>query len=160
MKKQEQENNFTVTLRQCIDFVTEAKNLKSIGGFKLRCTIAALAMEATKIVQIHNEGQEPSPGLTLYRTEVNLHRENCTIETDGKKQVDVEAFIPLLESARIKHSKAIAEADKIQRESNKALEDDVKIYCNPIPMSMLEELDQEQKIDITVLSSILPFASV
>lgn len=153
------EHTFKPSMRQCIDFLNAANELKSTGGFNFRCAIASLAMEAKRRVQIFNEAQQPSPGMTSFKNELALHRENCTIEVEGKKVVDVEAYMDLYEKAKIKYAKASEDAERLRKEANESLEDKVDIYCKPIPMAMLEQIDLEAKLDPILLSSILPFSS-
>lgn len=153
------EHTFSPTLRQCIDFLNAANDLKSTGSFNFRCAIASLAMEAKRRVQAFNEAQEPSPGLTSFKSELAFHRENCTVEIDGKKSIDVDAYMDLYEKAKIKYAKALEDADKLQKDANRALENKVDIYCNPILLSMLEETDREAKLDPMLLSAILPFTA-
>lgn len=153
------EHTLSPTLRQCIDFLNAAKFLKSTGSFNFRCAVASLAMEANRRVLVFNEEQQPSPGLTSFKSELALHRENCTVEIDGKKSVDAEAYMDLYEKTRIKYSKALEDAQKLQKEANRALENKVDIYCKPIPLEMLEQTDQEAKLDPMLLSAILPFTA-
>jgi hypothetical protein len=114
-------------------------------------------MEAKRRVQVFNEAQEPSLGINSFKSELVLHRENCTIEKDGKKTVNVEAYMELYEKTRNKYSKALEEADKLMQDANKSLENKVDLYCDPIPMAMLEQTDLEEKLNPILLSAILPF---
>ncbi|MEI7831276.1 MAG: hypothetical protein WCI31_15970 [Prolixibacteraceae bacterium] len=151
-------NAFKVTYRQCLDFLNAADELKFAGDFGFRCALAAIVREAKKEIDIFNGAQEPSPGLSSFKSEVALHRENCTVEMDGKKIVDVEAYMDLYEKTRIKYANALDQGSKLKKEANKALDNEVDIFCDPIPLTMLEKNDKELKFGPMILSAILPFS--
>ena len=157
MSVKKNEKTLTPTIRQCIHFVNAVDELKSRGGFYFRLAIASLTMEAKRRVEIFNEHQKPSKGITSFQEEIKLHRENCTTEKDGKKTVDTTAFMVLYEEANMKHAKAIADAEKLQETANKALEDTVEIYCKPITMELLQEADNEEKFSAMLFAALLPF---
>ena len=134
MKTKEEEKTLSMTMRQCVDFLNAANNLRSTGSFDFRCAIASIAMEAKRRVQAFNEGKTHSPDFDSFKSEIALHRENCTVEMEGKKSVDVATYMELCEKAKIKYAKTLSEVDKLQQQANKALENKITIYCDPIPM--------------------------
>jgi hypothetical protein len=147
-----------VTLRQCIHLTNAAEQLKGMGGFKFRCALAGITMEATKRIEQFNEAQKPAKGMQAFQEEIALHRENCTKEKDGKKTVNVAELIPLIEKARSTHAKAIEKDEKVREEAQKSLDNEIELQASPIPMEMLEQVDSEEKFEISMLSRILPFA--
>ena len=159
MTNKVKKNVIRVTYRQCINFLNATDELKFVGNFGFRRAIAAVVMEVKKAIEIFNSGQQPSPELASFKSEVALHRENCTVEMDGKKIVDVEAYMDLYEKARIKYANALEQGIKLKKEANEALEDEVGIVCDPISMAMLEKNDQELKFSPLLLSAILPFSA-
>jgi len=146
-----------LTLRQSINFLNATDELKSRGSFVFRCAVAGLAMEAKRHVELFNESIKPSKGIQSFQEEIRLHKENCTSDKDGKKKVDVETYMPLFESAKIKYSKAIADSEKLQQDSNKRLEETVEYCASLIPYELLLECDNEEKFNATLLTNILPF---
>ena len=149
----------SVTLRQCIDFLNAANELKSTGSFRFRCAIASLTIQAKRRVEVFNDAQQPSPGLQKFKSEMALHQQNCTIETDGKKQVNVDAYMLLVEKTKLEYAKVLEQADKLQQDANKALDNKVDIYCIPIALELLEEADLEARFNPMLLSAILPFTA-
>jgi len=147
------------TYRQMMYLSNVAEVLKGRGNFKFRCALAAIVLEATKQVEVFNEGRKPAKGIQAFQEEVNLHRENCTVTKNDKKEVNVAAFMPLLEKAKITHKSAIEASEKIQAEANKALDNEVEIFASPIPLALLEEADKEEKFETVLLSRLLPFIS-
>ena len=145
------------TYRQLMHVTNAAEELKGRGGFKFRCALAAIVLEATAKIEVFNEGRKPAKGIQAFQEEVSLHRENNTIEKDGKKVVNVAAFMPLLAKAKATHAKAIEAAEKIQAEANKELDTQVEVNANPISMLLIEETDNEERFETTLLSRLLPF---
>lgn len=159
MKNKTNDQTSKLTLRQSINFLNATDELKSRGSFVFRCAVAGLAMEAKRHVELFNESIKPSKGIQAYQEEIRLHKENCTVDKEGKKRVDVETFMPLYEAAQSKHSKAIADAEKLQQDSNKRLEEKVDFYSNLIPYELLLECDTEERFNATLLTNILPFVA-
>ena len=146
------------TYRQLMHVTNAAEELKGRGGFKFRCALAAIVLEATAKIEVFNEGRKPAKGIQAFQEEVGLIRENNTIEKDGKKVVNVAAFMPLLVKAKATHKTAIEAAEKIQAEANKELDAIIEVNAIPIPMSLLEETDKDEKFEVSLLSRLLPFA--
>jgi hypothetical protein len=147
------------TLRKCIGLVNALEQLKTMGNFTFRCAVVGAGIIAKQKVEQFNELQKPSAGIATLQEEIRLHKENCTKEKDGKKTVDVAAFIPLFEKAQEKHLKAIQAAEKLQKEANKELDKEIEIDIKPIQLALIQEADDEERIPALLLSAILPFAS-
>ena len=147
------------TYRQCMHFSNAAEELKGRGGFKLRCAIAAIVLETTKQIEVFNEGRKPAKGIQAFQEEVNLHRENNTVEKDGKKVVNVAVFMPLLQKAKSTHRVAIEASEKIQAEANKEFDNEIEINASLIPMSLLEDADTIERFETVLLSRLLPFVA-
>jgi len=145
------------TYRQCLNFSNAAEQLKGRGGFEFRCAVAAIAMETTKQIEIFNAGRKPVKGMQEYQEEVNLHRENCTITKNEKKEVNVAAFIPLRNKANATHAKAIAEHEKINAEANAQLDKAIELTIIPVAISLLKEADKEEHFEVSILSRLLSF---
>lgn len=148
-----------LTLRQSLNFLNATAELSTRGSYHFRCTVAGLAMEAKHHIELHNESIKTSKGMQAYQEEIKIIRENCTSEKDGKKKVDQEAFMPLYESATIKHSKAIEQSEKLNQEINKRLDEPVEYCAKLIPYEMMLEADKEEKFSTTLLTNILPFVA-
>jgi hypothetical protein len=157
MKKTEQTPAGKQTLRQAIALINAADELKSRGNFLFRCTVAGLAMEAKHHLELFNEAIKPSKGMQAFQEALQLHKENCTSDKEGKKKVDVEAYMPLYEGERRKHAKAIDEYEKVQEDSNKRLDLPVELTAKLIPYQMLLEADAQEPFNTLLLSSLLPF---
>ena len=145
------------TLRKCIGLANALDQLKTMGNFKFRCAVVGAGLLARQKVEQFNELQKPSAGITTLQEEIRLHKENCTKEKDGKKTVDVAAFIPLFEKAQEKHSKAIQGAEKLQKEANKELDNEFEIDITPISLELIQKADEEERIPAMLLAAILPF---
>src|SRR5665647_205718 len=145
------------TYRQLMHFTNAAEELKGRGGFKFRCALAAIVLEATAKIESFNEARKPAKGIQAFQEEVNLHRENCTITKNDKKEVNVASFMPLLTKAKATHSKAIEAAEKIQDEANKELDNEIELKASLIPMALIEEADKEAPFEVSLLSKLLPF---
>lgn len=149
----------SLTLRQAIALINAADELKTRGTFLFRCTVAGLALEAKHHLDLFNESIKPSKAYQAFQDELALHKENCTAEKDGKKKVDVEAYMPLYDAARIKHRKAIDEADKLQSDSNKKLDEPVAFCAKMISYELLKQCDEQEPFNTLLLSNILPFVT-
>lgn len=145
------------TYRDCMHFNSAAKELKGRGGFKFRCALAAVVLEASNKIEAFQEARKPAKGIQAFQEEVELHRENCTIEKNGKKEVNVSAFMPLLQKAKATHKAAIEASEKIQAEANRELDTEIELNANLIPLSLLAEADKEERFESTLLSRLLPF---
>ena len=145
------------TLRKCVGIVNALDQLKTMGNFKFRCAVVNVGLLAKLKVEQFNETQKPSAGIQSFQEEVRLHKENCTKDKEGKKMVDVTAFIPLLEKAQEKHVKAIQAAEKLQKDANKELDKEIELDIKPISLELVKEADDEERIPATLLAAILPF---
>jgi len=157
MKSKTEQPTLSVTYRQCIDFLNASKEFNNVGNFDFRCRIAGIAIEARPRVQAYNEGQLPSPGIIAFNKELSLHKENCTFEKEGVKQIDTEAYMDLYEKSRVKYAKDIAEDSLLSKEANQALDNKIELYAKAIPLSELRSIDSEMKFTPTILSIVLPF---
>lgn len=146
-----------VTYRQLMYLTNAAEVLKGKGTFNFRCMLAGLVLEANQKIEAFNEARKTSKGMQDFQEEIQLHRENCTVERNGKKEIDIPAFMPLYAKAKLTHAKAIEASEKNQEEANKALDTLVDINASPISVSLLEESDKQEKFDISTLSKLLPF---
>jgi len=147
------------TYRQLMHFTNAAEELKGRGGFKFRCALAAIVLEASRCIEAFNEARKPAKGIQAFQEEVNLQRENCTITKNDKKEVNVAAFMPLLAKAKATHKLAIEASEKIQAEANKELDNEIEINASVIPMSLLEDADTIERFEAVLLSRLLPFVS-
>jgi len=145
------------TYRQLMHFTNAAEELKGRGGFKFRCALAAIVLEATKHIESFNEARKPAKGIQAFQEEVNLQRENCTVTKNDKKEVNVAAFMPLLAKAKATHKSALESAEKIQADANKELDTLIEISAVSIPVSLIEEADNVERFETTLLSRLLPF---
>lgn len=145
------------TLRKCIHFQSAVEELKARGSFDFRCAVAAIAIEANRQIEIFNEAQKPAKGMTDYQQEISLHKENCTEEKEGKKVINVAAFMPMFEKSRAKHAKAIELAEKISREAMQALDNEIEISCKPIQRAQLAAVDTADPLDASLLAKVMPF---
>jgi len=145
------------TYRQLMHLARAAEELKGRGGFKFRCALAAIVLEATAKIESFNEARKPAKGIQSFQEEINLHRENCTVTKNDKKEVNVAAFMPLLQKAKATHSKAIEAAEKIQDEANKELDNEIELKASLISMVLIEEADKEAPFEVSLLSKLLPF---
>ena len=152
--------NIEVTLRQCIHFSNAIDKLMARGSFAFRCAIGSTLIEAKTIAEQFSERQKPARGILDYQKELSLIEENCTEETDGKKSVNIALYMPLFKKAQGHHAKAIEAAEQLQKDANKALDELISIKSKPIPMKLLEEADNEEKFETSLLSCILPFCVV
>jgi hypothetical protein len=157
MKSKTEQSALSVTIRQCNDFLSVSKEFNNVGNFDFRCRIAGIAIEARRRVQIFHEAQMPSPGILAFQKELSLHKENCTFEKEGVKQIDTEAYMDLYEKSRVKYAKDIAEENVLGKEANQALDKKVNFDAEGIHLSELRVLDTEFKLTPTILSNILPF---
>jgi len=146
------------TLRKCIQFAEAAEAIKGRGGFKFRCAVAAISIEATNKINAFNEARKPSKGVQEFQEEISVHRENCTAEKEGKRMIDVAKFMPLLKKAKITHAKALGQSEKDQEDANKQLDKEIELNAAEIPVALLEEADEAEKFEDFILSRILPFA--
>ena len=145
------------TYRQCMTIANTAEELKGRGSFAFRCAVAAIVIEATRHVEIFNDARKPAKGMQAFQEEVGLIRENNTIEKNGKKEVNVSVFMPLLQKAKAAHKPAIEAAEKLQAEANKDLDKEVDISAKAIAISLLEETDKDEHFEVSILSRLLPF---
>ena len=145
------------TLRKCGSFLDAVEELKTRGSFKFRQKIALLAFETKRQIELFNEAQKPAKGITEFQKEVELIRENCTVDKDGKAQVNVSAFMPLYDKARAKHAKAIEAAERLQADAKQQLDEEFEIALEPISVELLEEVDKEEKLEASLLAKIMPF---
>ena len=145
------------TYRQLMHFTNAAEELKGRGGFKFRCALAAIVLEATRHIESFNEARKPAKGIQAFQEEVNLQRENCTVTKNDKKEVNVAAFMPLLAKAKATHKTAIEASEKIQAEANKELDTVIEISASAISVLLIEEADQTDRFEVSLLSRLLPF---
>jgi hypothetical protein len=145
------------TLRKCVALANAIDELKTMGGLDFRCAVVSVALAAKLEVEHFNELQKPSKGIVAFQEEIRIHRENCTKDKDGKKLIDVSAFMPLFEKSRSTHAKAIEASEKLQQDANKALDKEFELSVKPIPMEIIREADKEERIPASILGSILPF---
>ena len=146
-----------VTMRQCLHFSNAMSSLVARGNFAFRCALGSAILEAKTKAEQFGERQKPAKGIQEYEKQVELIRENCTVEKDGKKEVDIDLFMPQLKKAQSIHAKAIEAAEKLREEANFALDQPVDFLARPIPIALLEEADMEEKFEPALLSKILPF---
>lgn len=151
--------SMSVTTRQIINFLNVLNEFNKVIDFDFRCNIAAITIEARRRLQVFNEAQLPSPGIVSFNKELSLHKENCTIDVEGAKQIDTESYMVLYEQSKIKYAKDIAEANKLQQEANRALDKEIDLDVKPIPMETLRVIDSEAQFSPDLLSFILPFCS-
>ncbi len=147
-----------VTYKECFNFINGIEKLNSRGDFDFRCCVASLVMEVERIITTFKMAKKPGKGYKAYQEELQLLRENCTIEKEGAKKLDLEAFIPLFNDLKSRSTKVLEESEKLIDESNKALDNKVTLYSLPIKMEVLKQIDQEEKFPGTfLLGIILPF---
>lgn len=135
----------------------EAAELKGSRSFEFRLAVAAIDIEATRLIDIFNAARKPTKGYQAYQDEIELHLENCTITKNDKKVVNVAEFMPLVQKARANHKAAIEAAEKLQADANKELDKEVEFNAPLIPMSLLKESDKEERFEVALLSWLMPF---
>jgi hypothetical protein len=146
-----------VTYRNCIHLLNGASEIKARGGFKFRCALAGILMEAQNAYERYNEAKKPNKGMEAFREEIELHTKNCTSEKDGKKTVDVEKLTDLINSSKTKHQKALDQFERDRKEANKELDSTVELCADPIPESMLEAEDDREHFEVNILTVLRPF---
>lgn len=145
------------SMRQCVHFLNAVAELKTAGSFDFRCAIASLAIEVKQKVEVFQQEQQASKVLTSFEKEMQLHKEECTKEKDGKKQLDVEAYMEHFEKAKAKYKKDFTKSEELEKQANKVFDDAVDIYTKLIPHDMLVAMDTETKFSAIALSALLPF---
>lgn len=148
-----------VTYRNCIHLLNGATEIKGRGGFKFRCAVAGILMEATNAIERYNEAKKPNKGMEALKEEIELHTRNCSQDKDGKKVVDVEKLTDLISKTKEKHKKAIEQDEKDRRDANKELDNKIELCADPIPEDMLEAEDQREHFEVYLLQILQPFIS-
>lgn len=156
-KQQQQTASSNPTMRQCYNFLSAVNELRATGSFDFRCAIAYLAIEIKQKYEVYLEERQSSRVLTSFEKEMMLHEKECTREKDGKKELDVEAYMECYEKARLKYKKDFQKSEDLEKQSKDAFDNAVNIYTELIPYGMFVQTDNETKFSPITLSALLPF---